>query len=164
MSSAEALLSRQSRIVVVSAAIVGATAIVAATTIARSSLAPSTTPPPGTLVALHASRIECKLAHRPAVTRELRTGPVIRLSNRRHIARVHVAAFTFLAKLFAEPASAEPASLSIRVSQRTTGKVIAAALYQRVTNNHYATHGFTGLLYSYTPRGAELQYFCRSRP
>jgi hypothetical protein len=23
-------------------------------------------------------------------------------------------------------------------------------------------HGFTGLLYAYTPQGVELQYFCRS--
>jgi hypothetical protein len=72
-----------------------------------------------------------------------------------------IASFTFAAKLFAEPANAESTSLSIRISHRT-GRVIAAALYQHVTNNDHAGHGFTGLLYAYTPRGAELQYFRRS--
>jgi hypothetical protein len=158
MSGAGALISRPSLLVVVSAAIVAAIAI------AAGSLAPSTTPSPGTLVASQGIRIDCTLGHRPAVTRELRMGPVIRLSERRHTARVRAGAFIFLAKLFAEPPSVEPPSLSIRISHTTTGKVIAAALYQGVTNNHYATHGFTGLHYSYTPRGAELQYFCRSRP
>jgi hypothetical protein len=158
MSRAGVLLSRQSRIVAVSVAV--ATAI----PIAPLLLAPSTTPPPGTLAASLGIGIECKLFYRGDVTRGVRTGPVIRLSNRRRAARVQVAAFIFLAKLLAEPfPTAEPPSLSIRISHSKTGKVIAAALYEGVTNNHYATHGFTGLLYSYTPQGAELQYFCRSR-
>jgi hypothetical protein len=157
MSRGDSLLSRPGRIVVASAAVVAAIAV------APVSLAPSTTPAPATLVASRPIRVECGLAHRPAVTRGLRTGPVIRVSNRRRTARVEVASFTFTAKLFAGPASADSTSLSIRISHRTTGKVIAAALYQGVTNNHYATHGFTGLLYVYTQQGAELQYFCRSR-
>jgi hypothetical protein len=159
MRVAEAVLSRHSRVGLIGAA--GAAAIA----IAPASVAPSTTPPPGTLVASNTIGIECKLFHRPAVTRELRTGAVIRLSNGRRAARVSTPAFTFVAKLLlAEPATTERPSLSIRVSQRSTGKVIAAALYQGVARNHFGTHGFTGLIYSYTTRGAELQYFCRSQP
>jgi hypothetical protein len=157
MSRAESFRSR-GRIVVVGAAAVAAIAI------APGSLAPSTTPAPATLGASHPISIECELFDRPAVTRGLRTGPIVRVSNRRRTARVGVASFTFIAKLLAEPTSADSTSLSIRISHRTTGKVIAAALYQGVTNNHYATHGFTGLLYAYTPQGAELQHFCSSRP
>jgi hypothetical protein len=91
-------------------------------------------------------------------------GPEIRLANRRRTAHVRVGAFAFVAKLLADPAHAEPRSLSIRITHRTTGKVIAAALYQGITNNYYASHGFTGLLYSYAPGGAELQHFCHLRP
>jgi hypothetical protein len=157
MSRADSLLSRPARIVVVGAAVVAAIAI------AAGSFASSTTPTPVSRAASHPISIECDLFHRAAVTRELRTGPVIQVTRGRRTARVGVASFTFTAKLVAEPGRADSTSLSIRISHRTTSKVIAAALYQGVTNNHYATHGFTGLQYVYSPQGAELQYFCRSR-
>jgi hypothetical protein len=109
-------------------------------------------------------RVECKLFHRPAVTRQLRVGPTIRLSTRRRTARVRAGSFAFVVKLLSEPANAEPTSLSIRVTQRMRRKTIAAGLYQKIAKNMYdrTRHGFTGLLYAYTPTGAELQYFCRS--
>jgi hypothetical protein len=142
------LFSRRSRSVAVSATAIAAIAIT------PGSLAGSPAGP-------QATRIECQLFHRVAVTREVRTGPIIRVSSQRPTARVQAGAFTFLAKLLAEPGYLQqPSALSIRISRRTTGKVIAAALYGHFKNDR-ADHGFTGLLYTYTPSGAELQHFFR---
>lgn len=138
--------SRRSRAVAVSAVAIAAIALAAR----------SASP-----VAPQVVRIECDLFHRPAVTRNVRTGPIVRLSKQRATARVKAGAFTFVAKLFAEPGYGEPTSLSLRISRRTTGKAVAAALYQRFFKDDHLGHGFTGLLYAYTPSGAELQYFCR---
>ena len=109
-------------------------------------------------------RIRCSFAHRPSVTKDVRFGPVIQLSNSRRTVRGRAGAFAFRATI--GPGPGEPGALSIRVQSRSSGKPVASGLYQFLepgpSNQFNGGHGFTGLVYAYLASGAELQYFCRA--
>lgn len=109
--------------------------------------------------------IDCQFAHRTSVTKEVQIGPRVRLSRQRPTVSGRAGAFGFRAATGTEARQVEPGGLSIRVWSRRTGKLAAAALYQfsdTPLNQFHGGHGFTGLVYTYLPRGDELQYFCRA--
>lgn len=113
-----------------------------------------------------AVRIECRMFHRPAVTKVVRDGPVFRLSAARRIATGRAGQFRFRATAGAEPPGGDPRALSIRVWGRRSGRPVASTLHQfgpaGPSNQFAGGHGFTGLVYAYLPSGAELQYYCRA--
>jgi hypothetical protein len=111
-------------------------------------------------------RIDCRFAHRPSVTVDVRPGPRIVLSSNRRRVGAFVGPFAVNATTGAMLGS-EPGALSVRVSGRGSRKPVASTLHQfradRPVNQFAGGHGFTGLVYAYLPRGAELQYYCRAR-
>jgi hypothetical protein len=110
--------------------------------------------------------IECRVFHRPAVTSEPRRGPVIRLSAAHRIATTRAGQFGLRATVGTEPGERPLSAVSVRVWERRTGRAVASTLHQfgRSGPSNYFTggHGFTGLVYAYSPSGAELQYYCRT--
>jgi hypothetical protein len=105
--------------------------------------------------------IECSVFHRATPTSRLR-GKRVRLPGQNRQADVRAGPFGFSATFQLDPG--EPATLSLEVLDRARKQTLARGLYQfrpsHPANQFRGGHGFTGLVYTYLPSGAELQHFC----
>lgn len=108
--------------------------------------------------------IQCNVFHRTSASASLQ-GRRVQLAEQRREADIRAGPFAFRASLHVD--STEADSLSVEVVGRARGHTETRALYQfgrdGPENQFRGKHGFTGLIYTHLPPGAELQYFCQRR-